>query len=133
MVKRALAAILAIILLAGLAPAALALDELKNTDPEKYYIVLDLGNQVVTVYEKDDLGEYAKIVRRFICTSGSTQVDPLDPESVATPTPRGTYKMGARERFGKFANFGGTYARYWTQIIGNIYFHSIIIPRIGGL
>ncbi len=129
MYRRSFAAVLAVILLAGLAPTAFALDELKNTDPEKYYIVLDLGNQVVTVYEKDALGEYTKIVRRFICTSGSTQVDPLDPESVATPTPRGVYKMGARERFGKFANFGGTYARYWTQIIGNIYFHSIMYSR----
>ena len=29
-------------------PAASAKDELKNTDPDKYYIVLDLKNQIVT-------------------------------------------------------------------------------------
>ncbi len=129
MLKRCSAAILAIILLAGFSSAASARDELKNTDPEKYYIQLDLGNQIVTVFERDELGEYTKIVRRFICTSGSTTPDPSDPEGGSTPTPRGIYKMGARERFGKFANFGGTYARYWTQIIGHIYSHSIMYSR----
>ncbi len=111
------------------APAAYARDELKNTDPDKYYILLDLNNQVVTVYEKDDAGEYTRIVRRFICTSGRTSPDPDDPEDKGTPTPRGVWKIGGRERFGKFAAFAGEYARYWTQIVGGNYFHSIMFGR----
>ena len=103
-----------------------AMNELLNTDPEKFYILLDLVNQVVTVYEKDEYGEYTRIVRRFLCTTGRTAVDPEDPNDTATPTPRGIWKIGGRERFGKFANFSGEYARYWTQIVGSVFFHSIM-------
>lgn len=112
-----------------LSPAAFARDELKNKDPEKYYVLLDLNNQIVTAFEKDDAGEYTKVVRRMLCSSGRTQVDPEDPEDQATPTPRGVYKIGGRERFGKFASFEATYARYWTQIVGGVYFHSIIYSK----
>ena len=108
---------------------AYARDELKNNDPEKYYILLDLRNQIVTVFEKDENGEYTKVVRRFLCSSGNTDVDEADPEDEATPTPRGIWKIGGRERFGKFANFSGEYARYWVQIVGSIYFHSLLYSR----
>ena len=103
-----------------------AFDELKNTDPEKYYILLDLRNQIVTVFEKDADGEYTKVVRRFICTSGRTELDPDDPEDQGMPTPKGIWKIGGRERFGEFAAFRGTFAQYWTQIVGGVYFHSIM-------
>ncbi|MDO4564431.1 MAG: L,D-transpeptidase family protein [Clostridia bacterium] len=107
-----------------------ALDELKNTDPDKYYILLDLRNQFVTVYEKDEAGEYTRIVRRFLCTTGSTEPeDPEDPEDIGTPTPTGIWKIGGRERFGKFANYGSEYARYWVQIVGSVYFHSIMFNK----
>lgn len=105
---------------------ALARDELKNTDPQRYYIYLDTGSQVVTVYEKDDNCEYTRIVRRMICTSGRTQIDPLIPDDKGTPTPSGTWHIGARERFGKFASFQNEYARYWTQIVDGVYFHSVM-------
>lgn len=108
---------------------AQAQDELKNTDPDKYYILLDLRNQIVTVFERDESGEYTKVVRRFLCASGRTDVDEADPEDVATPTPRGIWKIGGRERFGKFANFSSSYARYWVQIVGSIYFHSILFTK----
>lgn len=106
-----------------------AYDELKNTDPDKYYILLDLRNQIVTVFEKDEMSEYTKVVRRFICTSGRTKLDPEDPEDKGTPTPRGIYKIGGRERFGEFVSFRGTFARYWTQIVGGIYFHSVMFSE----
>jgi len=108
---------------------ALAYDELKNTDPDKYYILLDLKNQIVTVFERDENGEYTKIVRRFICTTGRTELNPEDPEDKGTPTPQGIWKIGARERFGEFAAFDGTYARYWTQIVEGVYFHSVMYSR----
>jgi len=78
------------------------------------------------VFERDENGEYTKVVRRFLCSSGRTDVDETDPEDEATPTPRGIWKIGGRERFGKFANFGGEYARYWVQIVGSIFFHSVL-------
>lgn len=109
--------------------AAKARDELKNEDPDKYYIFLDTNNQIVTVYEKDDAGEYTRIVRRMLCTTGRTTIDPEIPDDQGTPTPRGIWKIGSRERFGKFAAFAGEYARYWTQIVGGVYFHSIMFAK----
>lgn len=108
---------------------AQAKDELLNDDPDQYYILLDLRNQIVTVFEKDETGAYTKVVRRFLCSSGRTDVDEEDPEDEATPTPRGIWKIGGRERFGKFANFSGSYARYWVQIVGSIYFHSLLFSK----
>ncbi|MHB1315691.1 MAG: L,D-transpeptidase family protein [Christensenellales bacterium] len=120
----------AVALLLFVPQTAYARDLLKNEDPDKYYILLDLKNQIVTVYEKDGAGAYTKIVRSFLCSSGTnTPEDPLDPEDIGKPTPTGIYKIGGKERFGKFTAFGGTYARYWTQIVGNIYFHSIMFSK----
>jgi len=130
--RRILTRLLGVLMLATaliVPKSAYALDPLKNTDPDKYYILLDLRNQIVTVYEKDDAGEYTRVVRRMLCTTGRTEVDPEDPEDVATPTPKGIWKIGGRERFGKFANFGNEYARYWTQIVGDIYFHSVMFGK----
>lgn len=104
----------------------MARDDLKNTDPQRYFIYLDTDAQVVTVYERDDAGAYTRIVRRMLCTSGRTEIDPALPGDMGTPTPAGTWKIGARERFGKFASFNNEYARYWTQIVDGVYFHSIM-------
>ena len=131
-IKRYCSLLLAAVFLLAFAAfprSAAAKDELKNTDPEKYYILLDLKNQIVTVYERDENGEYTKIVRQFLCSTGRTEIDPEVPDDVGTPTPRGIYKIGGRERFGKFANFSGEYARYWTQIVGSIFFHSVMFGR----
>lgn len=106
---------------------ASAKDELKNTDPEKYYIVLDTNNQIVTVYEKDEAGEYTRVVRRFVCSSGKKDAAE-DGSDQGMPTSVGVWRIGGRERFGKFAKFG-EYARYWTQIVQDIYFHSIMFDK----
>ena len=128
--RKPLALAMAVLLLLMVIPqTAYARDELKNTDPEKYYILLDLTNQIVTVYEKDDDGAYTRIVRRMVCTSGRTQIDPDIPDDQGTPTPRGIWKIGGRERFGKFASFAGEFARYWTQIVGGVYFHSAMYGK----
>ncbi len=127
---RFLSLLLVLLITLSIYPApAFARDALKNTDPDKYYILLDTNNQIVTVYERDEYGEYTRIVRRFLCSSGRTKIDPEIPDDQGTPTPRGIWKIGGRERFGKFAAFSGEYARYWTQIVGGVYFHSIMFSR----
>lgn len=108
--------VIALLTLLLCAVPALARDEMSNTDYEKYYIYMNVADQVLTVYEKDDEGEYTRIVRRMLCTSGAQ----------LTPTPTGTFRLGGKERFGKFANFENEYARYWTQVIRGIYLHSIM-------
>ena len=122
-------AILSMLVMLSVPSRARAMDELKNDDPDKYYILLDTKNEIVTVFERDESGQYTKIVRRFLCSSGRTDVDETDPEDEATPTPRGIWKIGGRERFGKFANFSSSYARYWVQIVGSIYFHSLLFDK----
>jgi lipoprotein-anchoring transpeptidase ErfK/SrfK/SH3-like domain-containing protein len=104
-------------------------EELKNNDPERFYIVLDLNSQIVTVYQKNENSEYKDIVRRFLCSSGSnTPKDPEDPEDIGSPTPTGIWKIGGRQRFGNFANFSD-FARYWVQIEGDIFFHSVLFSK----
>lgn len=131
--KRALGILLALLFALGMVTVprtASALDELKNTDPDKYYILLDLKNQFITVYQRDENGEYTRIVRRFLCSTGSDEPkDELDPEDIGTPTPTGIWKIGGRERFGKFANYGNEYARYWVQLVGSVYFHSVMFSK----
>ena len=129
--RNGLLLMLALVFVLGAFPmGALAKDELKNTDPEKYYLVLDLKSQVVTVYLKNETGEYtdADIVRRFLCSSGSNRPKTDDPKDIGSPTPRGVWKIGGRQRFGRFASFSDR-ARYWVQIVGDNLFHSVMYDK----
>ncbi len=81
-------------------------------DKDTFKIVIDKGNCVMTVYDRED----DSIVRQMLCTIG-------EPE---TPSPRGTFKMGKhRVRFGRFVDFDCC-AQYWTEITRNVYIHSIL-------
>ncbi len=77
-----------------------------------YYIKVNYGANVVTVYQQDADGNYTVPVRAMICSTGS-----------ATPK-SGVYKTkSAKHRWG--ALFGGVWGQYTTQIVGNILFHSV--------
>ena len=84
-----------------------------NTDPDRYYVEIDINNQIITVY---DLKANNKVVLQSLCTTGNRE----------NPTGAGTYKMGAlKERFGYFVQFG-QYAQYWSQVVRGIYIHSVM-------
>ncbi len=86
-----------------------------NTDPNKYYIEIDLVNQVISVYEKE-AGSKGRLVLQGLCTTGSSE----------NPTGSGTFKLGhLKERFGYFVAFG-QWAQYWTQIVRGVYIHSVM-------
>jgi len=87
-----------------------------NEDAAKYRLYLNVPQQVLTAYAMDEEGEYTRIVRRMLCTTGKS----------GSSTPTGTYAMDAKEQFGKFSNFDNEYARYWTQVVRGIYMHSIM-------
>jgi lipoprotein-anchoring transpeptidase ErfK/SrfK len=91
----------------------------KKPAQPRYRIEVDVTNQVVTVFEKDAKGDYTKVVRQMICTTGKP----------STPTPLGTFKLpgGKNDRavWGYFTKFN-TYARYLTRIKGGYLFHSIL-------
>lgn len=85
--KTALLAAMAVLML--LPGAAFARDEMQNNDPNKYYIVLDTTNQVVTVYQEGRRRRVTRrFVRRFVCTTGKTQPKGDEPAS-PTPAARG--------------------------------------------
>ena len=91
-------------------------EEKLNGDPELFRAVVDLTNQAVFIYTKDEFGEYTKLVREMICSSGIEE---------SSRSPRGTFTMQQDyKRFAFFVNFN-CYAQYWSQIRGRIYFHSV--------
>lgn len=90
-----------------------------NADPERYTIVVDLVNKIVTVYEREGDNAYADIARQSLCTIGAS----------GTGTPAGTWRLNERRRrFGYFSEFD-VYAQYWVNVIGGIYFHSILYTK----
>lgn len=113
-IKRMLAALMAICLIALCAPVPGA------EAGSKYEIRVDLTNQIVTVYEAGKIDD-AGIVRQMICSSGRS----------ATPTPKGTFYLPSRSQsqersewyyFPKFK----CYAKWATRIRGGILFHSTL-------
>ena len=86
-----------------------------NTMP--YYIKVNYGAQVVTIYKKDSKGDYTVPVKAMICSTG-------------TATPKsGVYAIPGRWTWG--ALFGNVYGQYCVKIKGNILFHSVPYLRKG--
>lgn len=87
-----------------------------------YYIKVNCGAQVVTIYKKDANGDYTVPVKAMICSTG-------------TATPKsGVYSIPGRWTWG--ALFGKTpgeyvYSPYCVKITGNILFHSVPYIRKG--
>ncbi len=77
----------------------------------KYYIKINNAANVVTIYEKDENGEYNNPVKAMICSTGT-----------ATPA-SGKYPIKYRWTWLKL--FGNVWGHYVTQINGNILFHSV--------
>lgn len=80
-----------------------------NTAP--YYIKVNYGAQVVTIYKKDAQGNYTVPVKAMVCSTGK-----------ATPT-SGVYSIPARWEWLRL--MGHVYGHYSTQIKGDILFHSV--------
>lgn len=85
----------------------------KTTKPtqNKYYIKVNYGAQVVTIYTYDKDGKYTVPVKACVCSTGT-----------ATPT-SGVYRMSWKAAWGKL--FGNVWGQYCTQIVGDILFHSV--------
>jgi lipoprotein-anchoring transpeptidase ErfK/SrfK len=83
----------------------------KVNSTQTYYIKVNYGANVVTIYTKDSDGNYTVPVKAMICSSGR-----------ATPI-SGRYPIKGRWRW--LGLMGGVYGQYSTQIVGNILFHSV--------
>ena len=76
-----------------------------------YYIKVNNQANVVTIYGKDENGNYTKPIKAMICSTGR-----------ATPS-SGKYTIKSRWEWLNLIN--GVYGHYSTQIVGNILFHSV--------
>lgn len=82
------------------------------TSTTKYYIKVNNLANVVTIYTKDEKGEYTKPVKAMVCSTG-------------TATPKsGKYKITTYRTLWN-GLFGNVYGQYAVQIVGNILFHSV--------
>ncbi len=85
--------------------------------PIPYAVTVDVKNQVVTVYGRDENGGYTDIVRQMICSTGTK----------AFPSDLGDWTLNGRTaRWATFPKWGGGWAQYWTRINSSIAFHSVI-------
>lgn len=84
-----------------------------------YYIKINYGAQVVTIYKKDAKGNYTIPVKAMICSTG-----------VATPK-SGVYKIQNRWEWLRLEGY--VFGHYSTQITGNILFHSVPYLEKGNL
>ena len=83
----------------------------KAATTPSYYIKVNYGAQVVTIYKKDSKGKYTVPVKAMVCSTG-------------TYTPSGgVYKTPNRFRWLRMV--GDVYGQYCTQIVGDILFHSV--------
>ena len=89
--------------------------------PVPFHIVVDVANQVTSVYGRDENGEYTVPVRQMLCSTGMK----------ATPSDVGDWVLNGRHaKWCVFPTWGNSYARYWTRINSSIAFHSPIYTAV---
>lgn len=98
-------AVFALLLIVGM-------PETVKAEESPYYIRVNRQQNVVTVYEKDENGEYNKPVKAMTCSTG-----------VNNATPTGTFKLSMRYRWHELD--GKVYGQYCSRISGHILFHSV--------
>ena len=93
------------------ATTSLESQEEEKIEKKNYHFKVNITANTVTVYDKDDNGDYTKPIKAFICSTGKS-------------TPKsGTYKISDRYRWRSL--FGNVFGQYAVRIYGNILFHSV--------
>ena len=82
----------------------------------KYYIKVNNKANVVTIYTKDENGDYTVPYKAMLCSIGT-----------ATPAAGNVYTIpnGKWDRWTWGQMVGGVWAQYYTRIKGSILFHSV--------
>ncbi|MDD4104237.1 MAG: peptidoglycan-binding protein [Eubacteriales bacterium] len=85
--------------------------------PIPYALEVDVTNQLIKVYGRDEQGGYSDFLRAMWCSTGTTRY----------PSDVGTFTITERRaRWAEFPNWGGGKAQYWVRITSDIAFHSVI-------
>lgn len=91
-------------------------EEEKNKETDaKYFIRVNYGQNVVTIYTKDSNGKYTVPYKAMVCSTGTAT-----PRSGTYTMPSGSYSRGT---WGLM--IGNVWAQYFTRIKGSILFHSV--------
>ena len=88
--------------------------------PVPYAITVDVNNQLVRVYARDDDGNYTTPYKTFLCSSGTR----------SNPSPVGTFVLNGRTARWSFFPTWGSYAQFWTRINSSVAFHSLIYNSV---
>lgn len=75
-----------------------------------YYVTVNLTDNIVTVYEQDETGEYTVPIKAFLCSGGED-------------TPEGTFQTMVKYDWRYL--FGDVWGQYATRITGHYLFHSV--------
>ena len=78
-----------------------------------YFLRVNCQTNTITVYTRDETGEYTVPYRAMICSTGANGGTPL-----------GTYRLSGN-RWEWLSLVGGVQGRYNTQIFGDYLFHSV--------
>ena len=89
----------------------------KVASSSKYYIKINLTQNVVMVYQKDSDGKYTKLVKTFVASVGKGK------QGDRKYTPVGKFTTGAK--YEQLSLVGGVYGHYTVQIWKAIWFHSV--------
>ncbi len=111
MLIRRLTALLLILALAAVSPAAAAAEM-------PYRITVDCYNNIVTVYSTSD----GSVVRQMVCSSGGGKWS----------SPHGTFTMPEQHKSGERSEwyaFEDGYGKWGTRIVGNYLFHSYLFTQ----
>lgn len=88
--------------------------------PVPYAITVDVRNQAIIVYERDESGEFTVPIRRMVCSTGK----------VGTDSDLGEWVLDGRKARWAYFSLYGSHAQYWTRINKNIAFHSVIYRSV---
>ncbi len=89
-------------------------------EPVAFAITVDVRNQIVSVYTRDEDGNYTVPVRQMLCSTGK----------VGTDSPLGDWVLNGRKALWCYFPKWGDYARYWTRINAQVAFHSPIYSAV---
>ena len=85
-----------------------------------FHLVVDVTNQIVTAYARDENGEYTVVIREMMCSSGTRE----------NPSDAGDFILSGYHTTWCYFPKWGDYARYWTRINAGIAFHSVIYNTV---
>ncbi len=92
--------------------------------PVPYFVEVDVNNQLVKVFSRDEKSEFTNLERVFWCSTGTTSF----------PSEVGIHVLtGRNARHALFPTWGNATARWWTRITPEIAFHSILFSSSGAV